>query len=88
MASMYDGITDKLSRYDGEYLKLSYADINCLIKLLHPKKQLPPHSYINTAWWSNDQNSHTQSKAWLRAGWKTDMAQSNLGEYIVFVKSS
>lgn len=87
MASMYDCITDKLNRVSGDTIKLSYSDINQMIKQLNPNKELPRHSYNSRHWWSNDQTSHTQSKSWLKAGWKTDMSQSKLGEYIIFIKS-
>ncbi|WP_445668098.1 DUF7662 domain-containing protein [Paenibacillus sp. FSL H3-0333] len=85
---MYDAITDKLSRVDGDKLKLSYSEINLLIKQLYPQKQLPDHSYESTTWWANDQKSHTQSRSWLKAGWRTDMSQSKLGEYIIFVRKA
>lgn len=87
MASKYDCITDKLNRVEGDYIKLTYSEINNLIKQLKPGEKLPDHSYENEKWWSNDQTSHTQSKSWLKAGWKTAMSQSKLGEYILFVRN-
>lgn len=87
MASMYDGITDKLNRVEGDCIRLSYSEINNLIKQLKPDKKLPDYSYLDEKWWSNDQTSHTQSKSWLKAGWKSVMSQSKLGEYIVFIRN-
>ncbi len=36
--------------------------------------QLPPSAREHRSWWSNDPANHTQSRAWLEAGWRVEDA--------------
>ncbi len=46
---------------------------------------LPPTARKNTAWWANDQ-THSQAKAWLAAGFNTKVTATNLRKRIVSFK--
>jgi len=46
---------------------------------------LPASARKYPAWWSNDETSHSHSRAWLRAGWKTRQVDLH-GEAVTFRK--
>lgn len=64
-------------------VKLSFEEIEKIID-----SELPPHAHNNSAWRSNDTKSHSQSTAWLNAGYETDCVSDTYQEkYIVFIKA-
>jgi len=70
------GIYNKLEKYD----KLRFwLETECedkdevLLKFEHIEEitgyALPRSALVHRAWWSNDPSSHSQSRAWMSAGW-------------------
>lgn len=64
-------------------IKLSFEEIEKIID-----SELPKTAYNNGTWWANDTTSHSQSIAWLNAGYETDCVSDTYQEkYIVFIKA-
>lgn len=64
-------------------IKLSFEEIEKIID-----SELPKTACNNGTWWANDTTSHSQSTAWLNAGYETDCVSDTYQEkYIVFIKS-
>ncbi|PWK14934.1 hypothetical protein C7459_104136 [Tumebacillus permanentifrigoris] len=82
--------------YDGKYIKLYHyikriddevdaITLTCrqIEEILQFK--LPASAYKHRAWWANEQKgTHTHSRAWRYAGWKT--TDVRIGEKITFVR--
>ena len=48
--------------------------------------ELPNSAYTYPAWWANSMsNGHTQSEAWLDAGY--EVVDVKLGKYVIFKKA-
>ncbi|MBH0358163.1 hypothetical protein U9R71_21145 [Bacillus toyonensis] len=76
--SKYAPLGHHLSKYEGNYIKLSFEEIEKIIS-----DKLPKSASTHKAWWSDDE-THVQANAWLEAQWKVDNVV--LGEYVEFVK--
>jgi hypothetical protein len=45
--------------------------------------ELPPSAWQHRSWWANDSTSHSQSIAWLEAGWRVQKVDFS-SESVVF----
>jgi len=62
----YAILTDYLSQKSDKNITLSFDEIEEILGF-----PLPKSAYYHKAWWSNSENGHSQTKAWLNAGWST-----------------
>ena len=84
MASKYQPLTDFLLKQNGESVTISFDKINSILGF-----DLPPSASDTNAitWWANDTKSHSQTNAWLNAGYKTKNVSNTIGNReINFVK--
>ncbi len=65
-----------LSINDNE-IKFTFDEIEKILG-----KKLPPTAYKNRAWWTYNDATHTQSKAWTSANFKPQVALKD--RYIIF----
>ncbi len=78
--SKYDPLQQALLHRDGSNWRVHFDQIEKILGM-----PLPASARKYPAWWSNDQTSHSHTRAWLRAGWKT--AQVDIpGEAVTFRK--
>lgn len=75
----YEPLTTYLNLCKKQRIKLTYNEIEEILGF-----DLPPSAYKDSRWWLNNDDSHTQSKSWGKAGYKT--TDINLGESVTFVK--
>lgn len=54
-------------RSQANRIRLSFQDVEELIR-----EDLPQSAREHRSWWANDSKSHTQSVAWMSAGWRVD----------------
>jgi len=74
--SKYAALTDYLGRLPHREARLTFSDIERLLKA-----KLPKSARSHRAWWSNNGNNSVMTKAWLDAGWrseKVDMTNETL----------
>lgn len=66
--SRYEALADWLQSQPGriDQIQLTFKQIEEIIQ-----SELPISARSYRAWWANDTVSHTQSRFWLDAGWKT-----------------
>jgi hypothetical protein len=64
--SKYDAICDFLRSKAGT-IEVSLAELSDLVV-----GGLPPSPYNHEAWWSNDDDTHTQSRSWSAAGYHAE----------------
>ena len=62
----YTGLARLLEDESGDYITLSFADIEAALGF-----KLPPSARRYPAWWSNTEKGHTHARAWMRTGWRT-----------------
>ena len=67
---------------DRTRLRVRLDDIERLIG-----ETLPPSAFGHQSWWANDTAGHTQSQAWLHAGWDVEDVDLSAGE-VVFRRRS
>lgn len=77
--SKYNSLYIYLSHQTSKKLRLTYYDLEKLLCF-----KLPNSAYIYKMWWDNGTESHSQSRAWLNAGFIA--AEVKLGEYVIFEK--
>jgi CBS domain-containing protein len=80
----YDSIQNWLEKQKeaGENrLRVSFQDIERILGDI-----LPDSARSHRSWWANDLNSHTQSSAWMTAGWLVESVDLNAQE--VFFRTS
>ncbi len=75
----YEPLTTYLNLHKKERIKLTYSEIEEILGF-----ELPPSARKYREWWSNNDTSHTYSKSWGEAGYKT--TDVILGESVVFEK--
>lgn len=66
MASKYQPLGDFLAARDTSPWRATFSEIEAVLG-----KELPPSARMYPAWWSNNDRSHSQAKAWIDAGWET-----------------
>lgn len=62
-------------------LRVAFQDIERILG-----DSLPESARNHSSWWANDSSSHTQSAAWMQAGWLVESADLNAQE--VFFRTS
>ena len=67
MPSKYSQIPKYLSTRNQPRISLSFSEIERVIDA-----KLPNSAREHQAWWANNGQGHSHSKAWLEAGWKTE----------------
>ena len=60
----YEPLAQFLAASDGEEAPLTFAEVEKTLGA-----PLPPSAFQYREWWANE-NSHSQSKAWMKAGWQ------------------
>lgn len=75
----YEPLTTYLNLHKKERIKLTYSEIEEILGF-----KLPVSARKDKRWWNNNDCSHSQSKSWGEAGYKT--TDVILGESVVFVK--
>jgi hypothetical protein len=80
--SKYYPLHSHLSRLgDGHQLVMRFAQVEEILG-----QPLPIGARSHTAWWGNSRSGHSQSRAWLLAGWRVtsvDLA----GERVTFERT-
>lgn len=64
--SKYQPLLQFLSSMSASPLRLSFRDVEAILGF-----SLPPSAFKHDAWWSNDEEGHSQARGWLKAGWRT-----------------
>ena len=80
----YDAIQNWLEKQKdaGETrLRVTFQDIERILG-----DTLPNSARNHSSWWANDSSSHTQSSAWMKAGWLVESADLNAQE--IFFRTS
>lgn len=75
--SKYEPLTAFLSTARTEEVRMSFGDIERVIGT-----SLPPSKQY-AAWWSNNSSNNVMTKAWLKAGFRTERVDP-VGERLVF----
>ena len=75
----YEPLTTYLNLCKKTSIKLTYSEIEEILEF-----ELPVSARKYKEWWHNNDTSHSHSKSWAEAGYKT--TEVILGESIVFVK--
>lgn len=78
----YDPLYDYLRRKPGDEQKLSFGDIERIIRTLLPNSAVRPQ------WWANEKaetTRHVQSLAWSKAGYDAELVGK---EQVVFRRRS
>ena len=75
----YEPITTYLNLSKKQRVKLTYSEIEEILGF-----DLPPSARNHKPWWNNNDKSHSHSKAWGEAGYKT--TDILLGESVIFEK--
>jgi len=76
----YESLYDYLMLAKINRISLSFQEIENIID-----SKLPPTAYKNSAWWSNDDKTHTQSSSWSDAGYSSSKVNLKT-KTIIFVK--
>jgi hypothetical protein len=76
--SKYAALTDYLGRLPHREVRLTFGDIERLLKA-----KLPKSARSHRAWWSNNGNNSVMTKAWLDAGWRSERVDMT-SETLVF----
>jgi hypothetical protein len=79
--SNYDGLRLLLESLDQSRISMAFSDIERVIG-----RKLPQTAYARNQWWENNDDGHTQAKAWLNAGWH--VSHLILGKQVTFTKNS
>lgn len=72
----YGALTRYLAGLPQQEVRLSFDEIEKVLE-----RKLPQSARSHRAWWSNNSNNSTMTKAWLDAGWRSeqvDMANESL----------
>lgn len=77
--SKYDPLGDHLRDSGQESVPMTFDEIEGIIAL-------PPSAFEHRQWWENDL-SHSQARAWRRAGYRTESVDME-GCKLVFRKST
>jgi hypothetical protein len=79
--SKYEPLSHTLQAQSQTSWRASFAEIERVLNF-----RLPISARKYPAWWSNDPQSHSQTRAWLSVGWKT--AQVDIpGEKVTFMRN-
>lgn len=63
----YEPLQRYLSGKKAGEIRVSFRDVEQILGF-----SLPESAFRYPAWWSNDATSHSHSRAWIEAGWKTE----------------
>jgi hypothetical protein len=78
----YDPLKWHLAKVSGDECRLRFSDLERILGCALPKSA---HSY--QAWWSNKKKGHSQTDAWIDAGW--DIGSIDLkGQKVLFVRGA
>jgi plasmid stability protein len=80
--SKYQPLTDYLEALPGERASMTFTEIEGVLGF-----KLPRSSYEHRALWSNNAQGHVMTKAWLKAGWRTESVDMD-GRKLVFRKAA
>jgi len=78
--SKYDPLLQALLAREGSSWRVRFDQVEKILGI-----DLPASARKYPAWWSNDHKSHSHTRAWLRAGWKTEQVDIP-GEALTFRK--
>lgn len=78
--SKYDPLTEKLKSIPYREWRATFIDLERTLGFRLPKAA---RSY--RAWWSNNESNNVMTRAWLKAGWRTEQVDM-AGETLVFKK--
>ena len=76
MKSKYELFSEFLNKYDGDYLRISFKEIEKIIN-----SKLPNTAYVHDEWWANTYYQPFM-KIILKSGWK----QKKIEMFIEFVE--
>lgn len=77
----YSPLSDFLGRQGREAVRLDFDEFEKIVGA-----PLPASALNHQAWWANDPG-HSQARAWITAGWKTQNL-SLTGRTVTFVRAS
>ncbi len=80
--SKYDPLLQTLLAKETSSWRVHFDQIEKILGM-----PLPASARKYPAWWSNDATTHSHSRAWLRAGWKTGQVDLP-GEAVTFRKAA
>lgn len=66
MASKYQPLGEFLAARETSPWRATFSEIEAMIV-----GELPPSARMYPAWWSSNDRSHSQARAWIDAGWET-----------------
>lgn len=73
--SKYDPLEQFLRKQTTKLVPMSFTDIERIIGA-----SLPPSARIHRPWWSNNPKNSVITKAWLRAGFRTERVNMEQGK--------
>lgn len=65
--SKYDALCTYLKAQTTDRLSISFSEIEKVLGF-----KLPPSAHDYPAWWSNENTTHVQARAWMKAGFETE----------------
>ncbi len=77
MTPKYQPLNEYLSTKSGSHIALSFRDIE---RILGTK--LPLSARKHRPWWSNNPTNSVMTKAWLRAGYRTEQVDMERGRLV------
>lgn len=77
----YEPLAQFLAALEGEEVPLAFSQVEKTIG-----KPLPPSAFQYREWWANE-NSHSQSKAWMKVGWHVWSVDLG-GERVIFRRAA
>lgn len=78
--SKYEPLTTKLKELPFREWRTTFQDLERTLGF-----RLPRAARTHRAWWSNNPSNNVMTKAWLKAGWRTEQVDM-AGETLVFKK--
>ena len=67
--SKYEPLENFLRSSGQESVRMSFSELEQILGF-----PLPESAYHYNAWWENDGHTHPQARAWMNAGYKTELA--------------
>jgi hypothetical protein len=80
--SKYAPLANYLSRQKTREVRMTFAEIERIIGA-----KLPPKAQKHRAWWSNNPDNSTMTKAWLEAGFRSEQVDM-AGRSLVFRRTA
>ncbi len=73
--SKYEPLRQFLDQSDQTRVTLTFAKVEQILGV-----KLPPSAYNHQAWWANNPEGHSHSRAWIEAGWRTENLNVSAGK--------